>query len=79
MKRLWRFDMRPEAHGMAPLKIELAAELGIPRPRNGALIHLRGESPIAFSRVEVDGIIDRSEQYRPREPGPNPEMTGSQN
>jgi hypothetical protein len=53
---------------MASLKNELGAELSIPRPRHGAVVRVSADERIEFSRVEVDGIIDRCEQYRPREP-----------
>lgn len=68
MRKLRRFESLPESCCMAPFKIELASEMGIPRPRHGAVVLLADNEQIAFSRIEVDGIIDRCEQYRPREP-----------
>ncbi|MGE5561615.1 MAG: hypothetical protein ACM3XN_11310 [Chloroflexota bacterium] len=68
MRQLRRFEVRPEPNCMASLKNELGAELGIPRPRHGAVVRVSADERIEFSRVEVDGIIDRCEQYRPREP-----------
>lgn len=66
MRRLRRI-LSPKSGGRADAKMELAAEMGIPRPRGGAVVSV-GDDRIEFTRAEVDGIIDRSGQYRPREP-----------
>jgi len=57
----------PVSDGRAGAKMELAAEMGIPRPRGGTVVNV-GEDRIEFTRAEVEGITDRSGQYRPREP-----------
>lgn len=64
--RIVRRILSPVSAGRADAKMELAAEMGIPRPRGGTVVTV-GKERIEFTRAEVDGIIDRTGHYRPRD------------